>query len=97
MKIIWSPLAVERIEEISEYIALDNLDASITWVEDVFKLVENLTDYPDSGRVVPEIETESIREIIFGNYRIVYKVETEIISILTVRNFKQQLPSEDLN
>jgi len=97
MRIIWSQLAVERIEEISDYIALDNTDAAITWVEDVFKLVENLTDYPDKGRVVPEIDTESIRELIFGNYRIVYKVEIEIISILTVRNFKQILTAADVH
>ncbi|MCD6117941.1 type II toxin-antitoxin system RelE/ParE family toxin [bacterium] len=97
MRIIWSPLAVARIEEISDYIALDNIEASIKWVEDVFQLVDNLRDYPESGRVVPEIDKESIREIIFGNYRIVYNVDIEIISILTVRNFKQILPPEDVN
>jgi len=97
MRIIWSPLAVARIEEISDYIALDNIEASIKWVEDVFQLVDNLRDYPESGRVIPEIDKESIREIIFGNYRIVYNVDIEIISILTVRNFKQILPPEDVN
>ena len=44
MRIIWSPLAVERIAEISDYIAEDNPDASVTWIESIFEVIERLDD-----------------------------------------------------
>jgi len=66
MKIIWSPLSVERITEISEYIAEDNPDASVTWVESIFEIIERLKQFPESGRIVPEINKSHIREIIHG-------------------------------
>jgi len=97
MKIIWSPLSVERITKISEYIAEDNPDASVTWVESIFEIIERLKQFPESGRIVPEINKSHIREIIHGNYRIIYKIRQEEIYILTVRHFKQILPSEEVN
>jgi plasmid stabilization system protein ParE len=97
MKIIWSPLSVDRMTEISEYIAEDNPDASIKWVESIFEIIDRLKQFPESGRIVPEIDKPHIREIIQGNYRIIYKVRQEEIFILTVRHFKQILPSEEVN
>ncbi len=97
MKIIWSPLSVERMTEISEYIAKDNPDVSIKWVESIFKIIDCLKKFPKSGRIVPETNKPYIREIIHGNYRIIYKVRQEEIFILTVRHFKQILPSEEVN
>lgn len=97
MKIIWSPLSVDRITEITEYIAEDNPDAAIKWVESVFNIIVDLKEYPESGRIVPEINKLNIREIIHGNYRIIYKIRPEELSILTVRHFKQILPTEEAN
>lgn len=96
MKIVWSPLALERIEEISDYIAYDNPSAAVKWIDSVMWKVESLPDNPEIGRVVPEIEIQSIRELIFGNYRIIYRYDNKSIHILTVRNFKQILPIEDI-
>jgi len=97
MRIIWSPLAVERIAEISDYIAEDNPDASVTWIESIFEVIERLDDYPESGRIVPEIGRPYFREIIHGHYRIIYKIQQEDLFILTVRHMKQILPLDDVN
>jgi toxin ParE1/3/4 len=97
MRIIWSPLAVERISEISDYLAEDNPDAAITWVESIFKIIERFIDYPEMGCVVPELDKPNTREIIHGNYRIIYKILQENIHILTVRYLKQILPTEEVN
>ena len=97
MRIIWSPLAVERVSEISDYIAEDNPEASMTWVESILEIIERLRDYPESGRVVPELAKPTIREIIHGHYRIIYKIQQQEIFILTVRHFKQILPLDDVN
>lgn len=96
MKIIWSPLALERIEEISDYIAYDSPSAARKWIDSVIKKVEALPHNPEIGRIVPEIEIQSIREIIFGNYRIIYHYDKKSIQILTIRNVKQILPIEDI-
>jgi len=96
MKISWSPLAIERLEDISEYIALDNNSAAQKMVNSVFKKVETLSKNPKRGRKVPEANREKIREVFEGEYRIIYRVEFKKIFILTIRNFKQLLPGKDI-
>ena len=96
MKIVWSPLAIDRVTEIAEYISFDNPTAAQNWIEEVFNKVGLLKSSPESGRIVPEIERKEIREILYGNYRIIYKFEEKIISILTVRHGKQILPVEEI-
>ncbi len=95
MKIIWSPLSVERLEEIFEFISKDNRSAANKFVDKIFVKVESLTEYPQRGRKVPEANREEIREVFLGEYRIIYHVEKSKIIILTIRNFKQLLPDED--
>jgi len=92
VKVVWSPLAVDRTSEIAEYIALDKPPAAEKWVELVFDSVKRLEQFPNSGRIIPEINLESFREIIIGNYRIIYRIEEKQISILTVRTCWEVLP-----
>jgi addiction module RelE/StbE family toxin len=96
MRILWSPLAIDRLAEIAEYIAMDNPGAAENWVDTVFKKVENLKGFPESGRIVPETDNKNIRELIYGNYRIIYRVEEKRLSVLTVRHGKQVLPVEEI-
>jgi len=95
MKIIWSPLAIDRTTEIAEYIAQDNPSAATKWVETLFEKVKLLSPSPKSGRMVPETNREDIRELIYGNYRIIYRIEKSNISILTIRHGKQILPTAE--
>jgi toxin ParE1/3/4 len=83
MKIVWSPLAVERVSEIAEYIARDKPSAADRWIDTVFTKVKQLESSPEIGRVVPEIRNNQFRELIYGNYRIIYRIEKNQISILT--------------
>ncbi len=96
MKILWSPLSVERLEEIFEYISKNNSPAAKKMVGRIFKKVETLSEYPERGRKVPEVKREEIREVFLGEYRIIYRVESKKIIVLTIRNFKQLLSDEDL-
>lgn len=96
MKIIWSPLALERIKEISEYISRDNLSAAENWVLTIFEKVKKLQDFPQIGRVVPEVERQEIRELIYGKYRILYRISEDFISILTVRHGRQLLDLDEI-
>jgi len=96
VKIIWSPLAVDRVFEIAEYIALDKPPAAIDWVDTVFGSVKRLKRFPRSGRIIPEIQLDEFREIILDNYRIIYRIEEIQVSILTVRSGREILPVDEV-
>jgi toxin ParE1/3/4 len=96
MKIIWSPLSLQRIQEISDYIASDSITAANNWIDSIFDKVELLKSNPDIGRVVPELEKTDIRELLHGNYRIIYVHTSRQIAILTIRHFKQILPINEI-
>ncbi|MCK5369818.1 MAG: type II toxin-antitoxin system RelE/ParE family toxin [Cyclobacteriaceae bacterium] len=96
MKIIWSPLSAERLEEIFDYISKDNLSTAKKFADKIFNKIETLTEHPRRGRKVPEANREEIREVFLGEYRIIYRVEKSKIIILTIRNFKQLLQEEDI-
>ena len=96
MKIIWSPLAIDRASEIAEYIAVDKPSAADKWITAIFLKVAKLASSPEIGRVVPEIKDEQFRELTYGNYRIIYRIEKKQVSILTIRHGKQILPIEEI-
>jgi toxin ParE1/3/4 len=96
MKIIWSPLAIERASEIAEYISQDKPLAAEKWINTVFTKVEALKSTPEIGRIVPEIRNNQFRELIYGNYRIIYRIEEKHISILTILHGMQILPIDEI-
>lgn len=96
MRIIWSPLAMDRATELVDYIAQDKPAAADKWTQAVFLKVEQLLSHPETGRIVPEINDLQFRELIYGNYRIIYRIETKQISILTIRHGKQILPINEI-
>ncbi len=96
MKVTWAPLAMDRVAGIASYIAEDSPPAADKWIHRIFTRVGQLTNFPDSGRHLPETARSDIRELLWGNYRIIYRVEPRRVCILTVRHTKQILPIEDL-
>ena len=96
MRIIWSPLAVDRASEIADYIAQDKPPAAEKWIDTVFSKVEQLKSSPEIGRILPEINDSQFRELIYGNYRIIYRIEAKQISILTIRHGRQILPINEI-
>jgi toxin ParE1/3/4 len=96
MKLVWSPLAFQRIQEIADYISLDNVSAANNWIDVTFQKVQQLKTTPEIGRIVPELNLPEIRELIHGNYRIIYSFAHRQVAILTVRHFKQILPTEEI-
>ncbi len=96
MRIIWTEQAVEKLEEYADYIALDKPNAALKWAEKIQKSVANLQKFPKLGREVPEIRRPEIRELIEGEYRIIYRLETNIISVLTIYHSKQLLKKSDI-
>lgn len=96
MRIVWSPLALERVNEMADHIAENNIEAAKVWLMDIFGAVDRLQRFPESGRVVPEVKRPNIREIIFKNYRVIYRLERKRIAVLTVRHSRQRLPLKEV-
>ena len=96
MKILWMPLALGQVQEIVEYIKQDKPEAAGRWADSIFDLVEGLSEFPKKGRVVPEAGREEIRELLHGDYRIIYRLDEELISILSVRHGYRLLHLEDV-
>jgi len=96
MTLVWAPIALNQAEEIAAFIADDNPRAAERWLSGLFEATERLTDYPDSGRPVPEIRRPEIREIVYGEYRIIYRVRTATVALLTVRHGRRLLSENDL-
>jgi len=87
---------MEQVREIAEYIALDKPTVAITWAKEIFDSVKRLTDFPKSGRVVPELKRDELREIVMGNYRVIYKIKGDKILVLVVKSYRQKLAPEDV-
>lgn len=80
------------MDEAAEYIGRERPEAARQWVLSLFRVVERLESFPESGRSVPEIpDRRNLREVIHGEHRIIYRVEPGQISILTVRHARRLL------
>ena len=91
-EVIWTEPALSDLNEIAEYIALDNFEAASRFVQKVFSVAERLESYPESGRRPPELERESVyREVITGPCRIFYRVEKDKVFILYVMRGEREL------
>ena len=87
MRVIWTRQAVEDVEAIKTYVARDSLRYAALLVERIVGAVDRLESFPESGRVVPEVGDNTLREVIFGAYRIVYRVQSqESVQVVTVHH-----------
>ncbi len=80
-KVIWSPTAIEDVDSIAEYIARDSIDQASLFVIRLIGATDRLQDFPNSGRIIPEIGNPDCREIIYGSYRIMYRVHEDAVWI----------------
>jgi plasmid stabilization system protein ParE len=92
----WTDWAVEQLGAIEEYVAKGSASAAERLVEAIFERGQSLRSLPRRGRVVPELGREDVRELVHGNYRIVYVIRRDRINVLTVFERHRLLRDEDL-
>ena len=85
-EIKWSSQSQRDLSSIAEFIARDSKKYARITLDQIREQVQVLKTKPKFGRVVPEVRMETIREIIFKNYRIVYQIKSEYILIVTVHH-----------
>jgi len=83
-KVIWAPSALDDIDAIAEYIARDSVYRASLFVSRIIEAADHLQEFPMSGRVIPEIGEQSCREILYGSYRIMYRIEDSDVWITGV-------------
>ena len=83
-RLIWTESALLDLDEIAEYIALDDPLAASRYVQKVFDRVERLENHPNSGKRPAELPRTSYREVVVAPCRIFYRVEKNAVYILYV-------------
>ena len=86
VKFIWTDFAIDDLKSIHEYISKDSKVYADRYIEKLIFRIDQLEHFPLSGRIVPEFGQETIRELIEGNYRIVYKINQGFIGIVRVQH-----------
>ncbi len=90
-QVIWTEPALQELDAIAEYIALDNPVAASDLVRTIFNKTGRLADFPRSGRIPPELAHSVYREIVVPPCRIFYREDGEQVFILYLMREERQL------
>lgn len=90
-EVIWTDPALQELNAIAEYIALDNPAAASRLVEQVFDKTDQLEDFPKSGRIPPELPNSVYRKVVVPPCRIFYREDERQILIIYVMREERQL------
>jgi toxin ParE1/3/4 len=89
----FTDLALKDLEDIATFISRESFHFASLQIQKIFQRTDILENFPFIGRVVPELKIKSVREIIEGNYRIIYRVlSKEEIHVLTIHHSSRRLP-----
>jgi plasmid stabilization system protein ParE len=81
-KVIWTNQGYSTLDEAVTYVAQDSLAAAQQLLETALDTAESLTVFDQRGRVVPELQQPSVRELIVQRYRLIYEVFDTKVEIL---------------
>ncbi len=83
-QIRWAPRAASNLEDICNYIARDSEYYAAFFAKKVNEIIKAIPPFPKAGRTVPEYGDKNLREKIYKNYRIVYRIKGELIEIVAI-------------
>ena len=83
-RIVWSSVARDDLKALVSFIKADSPGYAQTFGLHIQQRVEQLHYAPESGRKVPEDKSGMYRELIVGNYRVVYRVDEDTVTIVTL-------------
>jgi toxin ParE1/3/4 len=90
-EINWTKRSIKDLRAVYDYISLDSTFYATRFVSRLIIRVDQLIEFPESGRMVPEKNVPEIRELIEGNYRIFYRLRKEKITILRIHNAARRI------
>ena len=92
MNVEWTETAEKHLDRIQNYIAQTSPIYAKRVVDRITRRSKQITTFPLSGRKVPEIDLDQIREVFEGPYRIIYHIKSNQIDILAVIHGSQDFP-----
>jgi plasmid stabilization system protein ParE len=95
MEVIWTKQAIRMVNEFVDYIAQDDHETAEQWALELLSQTDKLVEHPRIGRVVPEYNEETLRELIVGNYRLPYRIKEDSIYIEAVWHVRQIHPKKE--
>lgn len=84
LKVLWTENAIQDLLGIKAYIAQDSIDRAEEWGVELYSAGENLSQFSSRGRIVPEFNQDHLRELLIENYRLVYRIKTTTVEIITI-------------
>ena len=96
MRVDWSDLAHEQLDDAMAYIARDRPAMATRWLEQLLDAAQSLSDFPDQGKVVEGAKRDDIRELVVGPYRIIYRRDEDAVYITMVLYVRRHLDVEGL-
>ena len=95
MILFWSTPAIDDLTGVRDYIAQGSQYYAAEFIQRFLQTVQKLDQFPELGRIIPEIEDPTARELIFQNYRILYRLKQDRIDIAAVihgrRDIRQKI------
>ncbi|MAZ66152.1 MAG: type II toxin-antitoxin system mRNA interferase toxin, RelE/StbE family [Kangiellaceae bacterium] len=91
----WTNAALDDINYIAEYIAKDSIYYAKEVASQLFDLGESAGDFPNKGRVVPELGDPSYRELFLFSYRLIYEITPSHIQIIAVIHGRRLLEIDE--
>jgi addiction module RelE/StbE family toxin len=95
-RIYWTRQSQEDLRQVRAFISRDAPATASAFVRRLRESVNRLKEFPESGQVVPELGRKDIRELLRGNYRIIYRVSQDRIDILAVYHSARLLDADGL-
>ena len=91
-QVIWTTRATNELANTATYLEDYSVTYATSFVRKVYDRVGQLATFPEMGRVIPEINRDTYRELLEGNYRIMYELLDDIVLIQQIvhqaRNFE---------
>ncbi len=92
-QLIWAPKALQDLELIFEYIQLDSPDNARSFIRQLIEEAAQITEFPLAGRKVTEYKDKKVREKLYRNYRIIYRIREVHIEIVTIVHQSRRIGS----
>jgi toxin ParE1/3/4 len=90
-QVVWSDEAVTDLERIGQYIERDSPSYARSLVRRILESTRKLADYPRIGRVVPELGDANFRELVVHQYRVIYRIEDDVVTVAAIAHSRQSL------
>jgi addiction module RelE/StbE family toxin len=93
-RLVWTDRALRDLEAIDAYIAADDPEAAVAWIDKLLAAAQRASHFPQSGHVVREKGRADLRQILVRTYRIIYRIGERDVLVLTVLEGHMQLPED---